>query len=123
MLEFQGRNDAQVKLRGFRIELGEIESQLTRQPGVQEALVHAARRQPAANAVWSPIWSGRRFPKRSTCARHWPRNCPSTCCRPRSRPSSAWPLTPNGKLDRRALPSPDGEAFVQREYEPPQGPV
>ncbi len=38
-IEFQGRNDFQVKIRGHRIELGEIETQLRRQPGVRDALV------------------------------------------------------------------------------------
>lgn len=35
----------------------------------------------------------------------------------------AWPLTPNGKLDRKALPAPEGEAFSTTAYEAPQGDV
>jgi acyl carrier protein len=35
----------------------------------------------------------------------------------------SFPLTPNGKLDRQALPAPDGEAYARRSYEPPQGEI
>ncbi|WP_163020150.1 amino acid adenylation domain-containing protein, partial [Pseudomonas viridiflava] len=45
-LEYLGRNDDQVKIRGVRIELGEIEAQLSRLPGIEEALVVAREDEP-----------------------------------------------------------------------------
>jgi len=122
VLEFQGRNDAQVKLRGFRIELGEIESQLTRQPGVQEALV-TLRDDASGERRLVAYLVGPQIPEAQHLRAALAKALPEYMLPAAFVTLAAWPLTPNGKLDRRALPSPDGEAFVQREYEPPQGPV
>ena len=121
-LEFQGRNDAQVKLRGFRIELGEIESQLTRQPGVQEALV-TLREDAAGERRLVAYLVGPQIPEAQHLRAALAKALPEFMLPAAFVTLAGWPLTPNGKLDRRALPSPDGDAFVQREYQPPQGPV
>ena len=106
-----GRIDHQVKIRGFRIELGEIEAALARHPAVREAVVvaredapgrQAAGRLRRRRAIRRPIWS-------TNCARSCARGCRSTWCPPHFVALDALPLTANGKVDRKALPAPDGE--------------
>ncbi|WP_122877997.1 non-ribosomal peptide synthetase, partial [Burkholderia pseudomallei] len=133
-LEYLGRNDFQVKIRGFRIELGEIEAQLAKVTGVREVVVLA--RDSAAdtdqnadlNASATANSSEKRLVAyytgdadvaalRAQAAQHLPSYMvPSAYVR-----LDAWPLTPNGKLDRRALPAPADDAYARAEYEAPRG--
>ncbi|WP_229287679.1 non-ribosomal peptide synthetase, partial [Burkholderia pseudomallei] len=133
-LEYLGRNDFQVKIRGFRIELGEIEAQLAKVAGVREAVVLAREAAPdtkrhAASNENSASNSGEKrlvayytgdadaTALRAQAAQHLPSYMvPSAYVR-----LDAWPLTPNGKLDRRALPAPADDAYARAEYEAPQG--
>lgn len=93
-LEFLGRSDDQVKLRGHRIELGEIEAALEDQPGVRQAAVAVRDGRLIAYVI------GRA--DADVLARRLPAYMlPSAYV-----PMAAFPLTPNGKLDRRALPDP-----------------
>ncbi|CAJ6539901.1 syringomycin synthetase [Burkholderia pseudomallei] len=133
-LEYLGRNDFQVKIRGFRIELGEIEAQLAKVAGVREAVVLAREAAPdtkrhAASNENSASNSGEKrlvayytgdadvVALRAQAAQHLPSYMvPSAYVR-----LDAWPLTPNGKLDRHALPAPADDAYARAEYEAPQG--
>ena len=110
-VEFLGRRDDQVQLRGFRIELGEIRAALV------EPRVGARRRRvsppgedgPRPSSPTScPLPARRR--SRRTCAGTCAASCRRTWCRPRSCSISRVPLTPNGKLDRAALPAPAAAA-------------
>ncbi|MCX4160100.1 MULTISPECIES: non-ribosomal peptide synthetase [Paraburkholderia] len=110
-LEYLGRNDHQVKIRGFRIELGEIQAALLVHPDVREAAVLALdtaggdRRLVAyvvpinpdldaqGNAEDWQTWLSARLPAHMV---------PSAFVA-----LARFPLTPNGKLDRRALPAPE----------------
>ncbi|MGH8079833.1 MAG: amino acid adenylation domain-containing protein, partial [Lysobacter sp.] len=122
ILEFQGRNDAQVKLRGFRIELGEIETQLTRLLGVQEAVVLLREDNPGDQRLVAYL-VGPSVPEAQHLRTALSKSLPEYMVPSAFMALESWPLTPNGKLDRKALPSPDGDAYQQREYEAPQGPV
>ncbi|CAJ3358720.1 syringomycin synthetase [Burkholderia pseudomallei] len=133
-LEYLGRNDFQVKIRGFRIELGEIEAQLAKVAGVRETVVLAREAAPdtkrhAASNENSASNSGEKrlvayytgdadaTALRAQAAQHLPSYMvPSAYVR-----LDAWPLTPNGKLDRHALPAPADDAYARAEYEAPQG--
>ncbi|CAJ9969205.1 non-ribosomal peptide synthase [Burkholderia pseudomallei] len=135
-LEYLGRNDFQVKIRGFRIELGEIEAQLAKVTGVREVVVLARDsaaevRDNATPNVPTPKSSSETEKRlvayytgdadvaalRAQAAQHLPSYMvPSAYVR-----LDAWPLTPNGKLDRRALPAPADDAYARAEYEAPQG--
>jgi amino acid adenylation domain-containing protein/thioester reductase-like protein len=121
-IEYLGRNDDQVKIRGYRIELGEIEARLARHSKVREAAVMA--REDAAGE--------RRLVAYVTCHDHSTVNADELRAHLKSQlpehmiPGAfvtlpAMPLTPSGKLNRRALPAPDGAAYASRRYEPPQG--
>lgn len=107
-IQYAGRVDHQVKLRGFRIELGEIESTLRSHAGVREALVLLREDSPGDQrlvAYWTaegnnpPSINDLRDFLRETLMDYM---IPSTFVL-----LEAMPLTPNGKVDRKALPAPD----------------
>ncbi|HVY36367.1 MAG TPA: amino acid adenylation domain-containing protein, partial [Polyangia bacterium] len=122
VLEYLGRNDFQVKLRGFRIELGEIESQLLQLPGVRQAVVVAHGLTPADRRLVAYVAGpgdldveGLRAGLRAVLPEHM---VPAAFVR-----LPELPLSANGKLDRKALPAPDGAAYGAREYEEPRGEI
>ncbi len=103
-LEYLGRVDFQVKLRGFRIELGEIEAALREQPGVREA-VAVVRGGPADPRLVAYVVgeSAESAQLRDALRARLPEYMvPATVV-----VLEALPLSPNGKVDRKALPAPD----------------
>jgi acyl carrier protein len=118
-IEYLGRSDNQVKIRGFRVELGEIEAALNQHPAVRESVViaredvlgdrrlvaYVALRQESAPALGEL----RGFLKQ---------RLPDYMVPSAFVPLQRLPLTPSGKVDRRALPVPDqarpelGKSFV-----------
>ncbi|ARK95672.1 non-ribosomal peptide synthetase [Burkholderia pseudomallei] len=117
-LEYLGRNDFQVKIRGFRIELGEIEAQLAKAHGVQGVAL-AARDTPAADKRLVAYYVG--DASAAALREHAAARLPAYMVPAAYVRLAAWPLTPNGKLDRAALPAPDDEAYARAEYEAPRG--
>ncbi|HEX8363539.1 MAG TPA: amino acid adenylation domain-containing protein, partial [Longimicrobium sp.] len=116
-IEYLGRNDFQVKIRGFRIELGEIESRIAGHPRVREAAVVASEERLVAYFVADGELGAGAL--RAHLAEGLPEYMvPSAFIR-----MDAFPLTLNGKLDRKALPAPEGGTFAAREYEAPLGEV
>ncbi|GJJ02613.1 hypothetical protein RugamoR64_31510 [Duganella rhizosphaerae] len=116
-LDYQGRNDFQVKLRGFRIELGEIEARLAACDGVREALVVLREERLVAYLLSAgeaaPDAAALRRQLAATLAEHMLPSAFVTL--------PAFPLTPNGKLDRKALPAPGRETYATLDYEEPRG--
>jgi amino acid adenylation domain-containing protein len=121
-LEYLGRNDRQVKIRGFRIELGEIEAALRSAPGIRDAAVmayeesgsrHLAAYVVAVDKDDEPAHDApqmRRFLATRLPGHMIPTSFTAI---------AALPLTPSGKIDRRALPTPDGAGRASRGYEAP----
>ena len=117
-LEFLGRSDNQIKIRGVRIELGEIEMALREHPKIRDAVVivqedDAREKRLVAYAIAQPgetpaasalqQWLGTKLPKAVI-------------------PSAVlfladFPKTPNGKLDRRALPKPEQKTTAASGHE------
>ncbi|PPB80117.1 condensation domain-containing protein, partial [Mycetohabitans endofungorum] len=119
-LEFLGRNDDQIKIRGFRIEPGEIEACLTAHPQVRDAVVLATGEGSAKRLV-AYVQAEADEHLASTLRAQVAASLPEYMVPSAFMRLDAWPLTPNGKLDRRALPAPDDEAFAHQAYEAPQG--
>jgi hypothetical protein len=126
-IEYLGRNDHQVKIRGFRIELGEIEEQLTRHAMVKDAVVIAREEPVGAKRLVAYVIAREPLQREELRAEVLRAHLMSVL--PEHMVPSAFvmlegfPLTPNGKLDRRALPAPEWGAYVSRQYEAPQGEV
>jgi amino acid adenylation domain-containing protein len=121
-LEYLGRSDHQVKIRGFRVELGEIEAQMAAFPGLREVVVLAGEDGAGGKRLVAYIaMSPGIEPSGEELRAHLKTMLPDHMI------PSAWvrldklPQTPNGKLDRRALPSPDDNALIIRAYEAPKG--
>ncbi len=117
-LEFLGRLDHQIKLRGFRIELGEIEACLFRHPRVREAVVMAREDTPGDArliAYWVP--SGRLDANESELKEMLKEHLPEFMVPSAFVRLNALPQTPNGKLDRQALPAPS-QAMGQKHGAP-----
>ncbi|HEU4728935.1 MAG TPA: amino acid adenylation domain-containing protein, partial [Kofleriaceae bacterium] len=105
-LEFLGRNDGQVKLRGFRIELGEIEEALSRHPAVREAAVLVQGDGTAGDRLVAYAAIGHDACTAADLRRHLHTTLPAYMVPAIYVLPAALPHTPNGKIDRRALPPP-----------------
>ncbi|MCX6584317.1 MAG: amino acid adenylation domain-containing protein, partial [Candidatus Aminicenantes bacterium] len=122
-IEFSGRIDHQVKIRGFRVELGEIESRLAKYPGIKEAVVTVQEEEKGDNYLCAYVVSDREYGI-SELREHLSMELPDYMIPAYFVPLEKIPLTPNGKIDRKALPDPRGNSLVGNiEYIPPQNAV
>ena len=106
-LVYRGRSDHQVKMRGYRVELGEIESVLRQHPAISEAAViaHAAGT-PDAKLIAYFVPSNA-SPTNAELRAHLKQKLPDYMLPGAFVALDRLPLTPHGKLDRRALPEPE----------------
>ena len=127
-IEYLGRNDFQVKIRGLRIELGEIEARLAALPQVREVVV-VAREEGAGDRRLVAYWVSREglleqdVPDVEQLRDHLKAELPAYMVPSAFVRLGEMPLTPNGKVDRKALPAPDADALVAQAYEAPQTPT
>ncbi|MCB2262546.1 MAG: amino acid adenylation domain-containing protein [Candidatus Thiosymbion ectosymbiont of Robbea hypermnestra] len=124
-LEYLGRLDHQVKLRGFRIEPGEIETRLARHPSIRQSAV----------IVWEPHPDDKRLvayyasnvepaPTPDELRHFMEEKLPDYMVPARFVLLEGMPLTPNGKIDRRRLPTPAPfQRGVEQEFIAPRTPI
>lgn len=109
-IEFLGRLDFQVKIRGFRIELGEIENLLVKMPDIKDAVV-IARKDMKRNDYLCAYYTPRRNgdePQVATIRAFLARQFPDYMIPSYFVPLQELPLTLSNKVNRKALPEPDG---------------
>jgi len=121
-LEFLGRCDEQLKVRGYRIEPGEIETLLKRHPAIRDALVTAHEDDLGRHRLISYVlWRDHVEVSVSELRKFLQEELPEQLIPAVFIKLREWPLTANGKIDRRALPSPDGtRPQLEPDYLPPR---
>jgi amino acid adenylation domain-containing protein len=118
-LEYQRRTDNQVKVRGYRIELGEIESCLERHPALQQAVVVV--REDRVGDVRLVAYTIRGDEATDSELRaHLRKDLPEYMIPHHFVELTTFPMTPNGKVDRKALPPPGGVVSREEEYVAPE---
>ena len=119
-LDFIGRADHQVKLRGYRIELGEIESRAEGFAGVTQCVVLAREDSPGDVRLVAYVTGA---VDAAALRAHLARELPDHMVPAHIVPLAEFPLTPNRKVDRKALPVPAAAVAAPVAYEAPQSDV
>ncbi|RBL90507.1 non-ribosomal peptide synthetase [Chitinophaga flava] len=120
-IAYLGRMDEQVKIRGHRIELGEIENALQRYPGIDAAAVTVVQDKQGEKVLAAYI-AGNGLEDIQPIHHYLKGLLPVYMLPAHYIPLAALPLTANGKLDRRALPGPEGTGLnAGAEYVAPSG--
>ncbi|MBW4454433.1 MAG: amino acid adenylation domain-containing protein [Nostoc indistinguendum CM1-VF10] len=123
-IEFLRRIDYQVKIRGFRIELGEIEAVLNQHPAVRETVVTAQLDELRHQRLIAYVVANHPFLHINQLRSFLQEKLPEYMLPSAFVMLKAMPLTPNGKLDRRALPAPDQQRpQLQSAFLAPQTPI
>jgi amino acid adenylation domain-containing protein/thioester reductase-like protein len=120
-IEYLGRSDDQVKIRGYRIELGEIEAVLKKHPAVREAAVVARSDASGGKRLIGYVTTGERAPEMQELRAFLKAQLADYMVPGVIVILDEMPLTPTGKLNRRALPEPGKTTPIDAHYEAPQG--
>ena len=118
-IAYLGRIDEQVKIRGYRIELGEVESVLQECAAVRQAVVLAKEDQEGNKRLVGYIVAEGSF-ERDVFVSYLKDKLPEYMVPALWVEMAQFPLTNNGKIDKKALPDPDGGGLVTNEYVAPR---
>src|SRR5207244_2326733 len=121
VLELLGRADAQVKVRGMRVELGEIEHALEGHPDVREAVVTVSNGDDGALVAYTLAPAP--TPAPSELDAFLRERLPEYMVPRAFVAVDAWPRTPSGKIDRKALPAPALGAPPTLDFVAPRSPL
>ncbi|MEH1952594.1 amino acid adenylation domain-containing protein [Nostoc sp.] len=122
-LEYLGRVDDQVKIRGFRIELGEIETVLRQHSQVFQAVVIAREDIPGQKRLVAYVVPKESQPTTEELRHFLKQKLPNYMIPSAFMLLKALPMTPNQKVDYRALPAPDLSRSVEDKFVAPQTPT
>ncbi len=123
-LEYLGRIDNQVKIRGFRIELGEIEALLVQHPAIWESVVIIREDEPGdKRLVAYVVPQVEQSPTVSELRQFLKAKLPEYMVPSAFVLLESLPLTSNGKVDRRALPTPELDSTLRELYVAPRTPI
>jgi amino acid adenylation domain-containing protein len=121
-IDYLGRSDQQVKIRGFRVEPTEVEVQLRDHEQLKDAVVVMREDVPGEKRLVAYVIPRERpGPTPQVLRAHLAALLPEYMIPAVFVLLDSFPLTPNGKLNRRALPAPEQGAYSSRGYEPTQG--
>jgi len=121
-IEYLGRNDQQVKIRGFRVELEEIATSLQGHAQIRDAAVLLREDIPGDKRLVAYFTARNgQAPKVESLRTHLRATLPEHMVPSAFVALEEMPLTASGKLNRRALPTPQLEAYMHGKYEPPAG--
>lgn len=115
VLQFLGRTDHQVKVRGYRIELGEIESRIAEFPGIAESVVMAREDRADDVRIVAYLRLKEKRLDESALRVHLAKSLPEYMVPAHFVTLNAFPLTPNAKVDRKALPKPEAKREAETE--------
>ncbi|MEH2311073.1 MAG: amino acid adenylation domain-containing protein [Nostoc sp.] len=127
-IEYLGRIDNQVKIRGFRIELGEIEAALNTHPKIQQAVVivtedilgNTCTERSRSKRLVAYVVKSDESLSTNQLRQFLKQQLPEYMIPSSFVTLDKLPLTPNGKIDRKSLPTPDGEISREHEYVAPR---
>jgi amino acid adenylation domain-containing protein/thioester reductase-like protein len=117
-VEFGGRKDNQVKIRGFRIELGDIENQLLKFDGVKDAVV-VAKQTPANSKTLYAYYTSDYEIQAARLQQFLREKMPEYMVPANTVQVDKFPITPNGKVDRKALMLRKDRNNITKVYESP----
>jgi amino acid adenylation domain-containing protein len=123
-VEYLGRLDFQVKIRGVRVELGEIEAALRAHPALTEAVVVARPDRTGDPRLIAYLVAAGPIPGIAELRAFLLQKLPEPMVPSGFVPLAALPLSPNGKVDRAALPEPEASRLgAERVFTPPRTPL
>ncbi|SFB47264.1 non-ribosomal peptide synthetase, partial [Clostridium frigidicarnis] len=121
-IEFLGRIDNQVKIRGFRVELGEIEVELMKYEDIKDAVVIDRKGSNGSNYLCAYLISDKEL-KINNIKNYLSKEMPEYMVPSYFMQIEEMPLTTNEKVDKRALPEPEGSINTGVDYEVPRNKV